>query len=65
MGRTEGPHTSRPGYRQLDRGSRRRLRRLKWREHTPTEFWIMVAVVLVIFLIAVQAIIRYPPSHVH
>ncbi len=43
----------RPGAGKTYRGSRKRLRRITWSEHTPVEFWIYVVLLLVVLLIVI------------
>jgi hypothetical protein len=51
-----GPHLSRPGAAKVYRGSRKRLRGIKWHEHTPVAFWIFVAlVIMMLFLLIPMA----------
>jgi hypothetical protein len=47
------------------RGSRKRLRRMRWRQNMPVEFWILVAVLLAALFIIVPWIIRHPSAHHH
>jgi type II secretory pathway component PulM len=58
-------HLGRPGAGKVYRGSRKRLRRLKWREHTPAEFWILVVIVIVMLLVVIPWLINHPPAEHH
>ena len=61
-----GPHLGRPGAGKTYRGSRKRLRRIKWQEHTPVEFWIYLVLLLVVRLLVILSLIKHlPPEHQH
>lgn len=60
-----GPHLSRPGAGHVYRGSRKRLRRIKWHEHTSVEFWIFVVLMLLMLFGGIPWMIRHPPEHRH
>ena len=60
-----GPHLGRPGAGKTYRGSRKRLRRIKWYEHTPVEFRIYLLRLLVVLLIVIAWLIKYPPLEHH
>jgi H+/Cl- antiporter ClcA len=60
-----GPHLGRPGAGKTYRGSRKRLRRIKWYEHTPVEFWIYLVLLLVVLLIVIPWLIKHPPPEHH
>ena len=59
------PHPGRPGAGKTYRGSRKRLRRIKWQEHTPVEFWIYLVLMLVALLIVIPWLIKHPPPEHH
>jgi hypothetical protein len=62
----EGPHGARPGAGKLYRGSRKRVRRIKWRENTSVEFWIFVVLIVFMLLVGVPWLIKHPPAdHYH
>jgi hypothetical protein len=50
---------------KIYRGSRRRLRRIKWHEHTPTEFWIFVGPVIVMLIVLILWLTKHPPAEAH
>jgi hypothetical protein len=58
-------HFGRPGHGRVYRGSRKRLRRIKWYEHTSIEFWIFVLLLLLMVFVAIPWLIRHPPVHHH
>lgn len=58
-----GHEGGRPG--KVYRGSRKRLRRIKWYEHTSVEFWIFVALMLLMLFGGIPWMIRHPPEHHH
>jgi hypothetical protein len=60
-----GPHLSRAGAGKIYRGSRRRLRRIKWHEDTPTEFWIFVVLVIVMLIVLILWLTKHPPPESH
>jgi hypothetical protein len=60
---TSGPHAARPGGGKIYRGSRKRLKRIKWRENTPIEFWVLVALLLVALFVIIPWMIRHPHHH--
>jgi hypothetical protein len=57
-----GPHRSRPGPAFAWRGSRKRLRRIRFRENTSPEFWVAVAVLLFLLLIVLPWLVTHPLS---
>lgn len=59
------PHLGRPGAGKTYRGSRKRLRRIKWYEHTPVEFWIYLVLLLLVLLIMIFSLIKHPPPEHH
>lgn len=58
-GHSAGPH---PGVGKAYRGSRKRVRRIKWWENTSVEFWILVALLLLMLFVGVPWLIRHPPG---
>jgi len=60
-----GLHLLGPGAGKTYRGSRKRLRRIKWHEYTPVEFWIYLVLLLVALLIVIPWLIKHPPSGHH
>ncbi len=44
-----GPHRARSHGVGVYRGSRKRLRQLKWYEHTSIEFWVVVVLLCALF----------------
>jgi hypothetical protein len=60
---TSGPHAARPGAGKVYRGSRKRLKRVKWRENTPIEFWVLVALLLVALFVIIPWMIRHTHHH--
>jgi hypothetical protein len=59
------PHINgtRPG--KVYRGSRKRIQRIKWRENTSVEFWILVILLLFMLLVAIPWLIKHPIEHHH
>ena len=49
-----GSQPTRPGAGKLYRGSRKRIRRLKWQEHTPVDLWTLAALTLVMSLVLIS-----------
>jgi len=41
------------------------VRRIKWYEHTPVEFWIYLMLLLVVLLIVIPWLIKHPPPGHH
>jgi hypothetical protein len=64
-GSRTAPHFSRPGRTKVYRGSRSRVQRLKWRDHTPLEFWILVALVALMLLLGIPWLIEHPIHDTH
>jgi len=60
-----GPYGNRPGVRKGYRGSRKRLRRIRWREHTTVEVWIFVVLLLFMLFVGISWLIRHPPADHH
>jgi hypothetical protein len=61
----EGPHAARPGAGKSYRGSRKRVQRIKWRENTPVELWIVVALILFTLFVGVPWLVKHPPADLH
>jgi hypothetical protein len=59
VGSGSGPGFGRARHGRVYRGSRKRLREIKWSEHSPIEFWAFVALVLVSVFIVILVIVRY------
>jgi hypothetical protein len=58
------PASGRPGREY--RGSRKRVRRLKFRDNWPVELWFVVAVVLFTLFVVVPWLVQHPlPDHPH
>jgi uncharacterized iron-regulated membrane protein len=55
----------RAGAGSVYRGSRKRVRRLKWQEHTSVEFWIFVILMLIMLFVGIPWLIRHPPETHH
>jgi len=49
-----------PGHGKVYRGSRKRVQRIRWQEHTPVELWILLVVLLLVLLIVIPWMIRHP-----
>lgn len=63
---TSGPQAAgaRPG--RVYRGSRKRVRRIRFRDNWAVELWILVAVILFTLCVVVPWLVRHPPSdHQH
>jgi hypothetical protein len=60
-----GPPSARHASRTLDRGSRKRLRRIKLRENTPISLIITALIVLAVMIITLAWLIQHPPAHHH
>jgi hypothetical protein len=60
-----GPHFSRPGVSRTYRGSPKRIRRIKWRDHTPPSFvaWTMAG--LVVLLAVIYWLMTHPEAGHH
>jgi Tfp pilus assembly protein FimT len=41
------------------------VQRLKWRDHTPLEFWILVALVALMLLLGIPWLIEHPIHDSH
>ena len=57
MGRTVGPHTRNALPGTAYRGSKRRVDRLSWFKALPADFWVFIAVALV--MLGISAAIIY------
>jgi hypothetical protein len=55
----------RAGAGKVDRGSRKRVRRIKLWENTSVEFWIFVVFMLVMLFVGVPWLIKHPPEVHH
>jgi hypothetical protein len=48
------------------RGSRKRVRRIKWRGNTSVELWIVVVLMLFVLCVGIPWLIKHPPvEHSH
>ena len=65
MASKDGPHTRRSHGQQVNRGSRKRIRRIVWWENTSVEFWIFVVNVVLMLLVALPPMLKYPPADLH
>jgi uncharacterized iron-regulated membrane protein len=59
---TDGPHTRST---RTYRGSRKRLRRLKWYKHSSIEFWLFLVIVLFLLFVGVPWMINHPEAGHH
>lgn len=55
----------RAGASKVYRGSRKRVRRIKWWENTSVEFWVFVVLILVMLFVGVPWLIKHPPDDHH
>jgi hypothetical protein len=55
-----GPRRGTQRRGKLYRGSRHRIRRLKWHEHTSIEFWVVVAFILFVLFFGIPWLIKHP-----
>jgi uncharacterized iron-regulated membrane protein len=62
FGSGSGP---RAGAGKVYRGSRKRVRRIKWRENTTVEFWICILFVLIMLFVGIPWLMRHPPEAHH
>jgi hypothetical protein len=61
-----GPQTSGPRPGKVYRGSRKRVRRIRFRDNWPVELWILVAVILFMLFVVVPWLVQHPPpDHQH
>jgi hypothetical protein len=58
-----GSHGPRFGAGKLYRGSPKRLRQIRWRDHTPLDVWILLAFIALFFLFGIPWLIQHPPHH--
>jgi hypothetical protein len=49
----------------MNRGSRKRLHRIKWRQNTSVGFWVFVIFMLVVLFVGIPWLIRHPPAHLN
>jgi hypothetical protein len=47
------------------RGSRKRLKRIKWSDNTSADFWAFVILALFLLLVVLPWLIRHPPPDHH
>jgi len=59
------PSGPRSGAGQVYRGSRKRVRRIKWWENTSVELWILVVLMLLMLFVGVPWLVRHPPADHH
>jgi hypothetical protein len=55
-----GPHTGRPGAEKVYRGSRRRLTRIRWQDHTSTDFLLFVVLALLTIFFSLVWVANHP-----
>ena len=67
MGRVSvsNPQTAKTGAEKVYRGSNKRVRRIKWQDHTPVRLRILVALLIVALAAMMSWLIRHPPHHLH
>lgn len=63
MART-GPHEGRSA-KAFDRGSKKRVERIRLRGNWSIEFWIFVILMLIMLFVAVPWLIKHPIEHHH
>jgi hypothetical protein len=61
-GHPSGAHA---GAGKAYRGSRKRVRRIKWRDNTSVEFWILVVLMLFMMFVGVPWLFKHPPADHH
>jgi heme/copper-type cytochrome/quinol oxidase subunit 2 len=47
------------------RGSRKRIRRIRWRENTTFEFWVFVVAILLMLILGVLSLINHSNDRHH
>ena len=60
-----GPHFARAGAGRVYRGSAKRIRRIKWRDHTPREFVVLVILGVAMVLVLISWLIMHPDTGHH
>ena len=60
-----GPHFARTGAVRVHRGSAKRIRRIKWRDHTPREFVVLVIRGVAMILVLISWLIAHPDRGHH
>jgi hypothetical protein len=58
-----GPHPSHGRPEKTYRGSKRRLKRIRWRDNTPLEFWIFVVLMLLMLFVGIPWLLTHPADH--
>jgi hypothetical protein len=59
----DGPFAQGQGRWGKDRGSRRRIRRLKWHEHITIEMWLFVAAMILMIALGLPWLAKHPLHH--
>jgi hypothetical protein len=60
-----GPYSNRSGALRVDRGSRKRLRRIRWRDNTPPGVLLLGAVLVIVLVALVVWTLEHPNAHYH
>jgi hypothetical protein len=58
---TSGPQAAGPRPGRAYRGSRKRVRRIRFRDNWAVELWILVAVILFVLFVLVPWLVQHPP----
>ena len=58
---TGGPHLFRGSGGKSYRGSRKRLRRIKWYKDTSVAFWLFVVLLVLMVIVGIPWMIHHPP----
>jgi hypothetical protein len=56
-----GPQASGPRPGKVYRGSRKRVRRIRFRDNWAVELWLLVAVILFVLFVVVPWLVQHPP----
>jgi type II secretory pathway component PulM len=55
-------HFGRPGVERAYRGSPKRIRRIRWQEHTPREFVVLIVVGVAIVVALISWLVTHPEA---
>jgi len=55
-------HFGRPGVGRAYRGSPKRIRRIRWQEHTPREFVVLIVVGVAIVVALISWLVTHPEA---
>jgi hypothetical protein len=60
-----GRHLNRAGVGRVYRGSSKRIRRIRWQEHTPREFLVLIVIETLLLVALISWLTTHPETGLH